>query len=454
MKRIGSWLYRIRFQLCVILFIWVGLFQQIQQDKRWEANDTIRNDVAGYYSYLPVYFIRNDLRMNYYHDSLAVHKWEHAPFNSPEGKRYIKYTMGMAYLYAPFFAMATVYAKAKDYPVNGFSKPYQRFLQFSSWFYLLFGLWFLWKYLEYYFNRMAVALTLLLVVFGTNLFYYVTAEAAMPHAYNFTLFAILLYTCHRHALSPGLKKFALIVLLLCLLTLIRPINLLMGFFFFFPHRISIAELKSRLAYVFTLKVILIALAIATLVFLPQLMYWKYVTGYWIFYTYLGETFDFTNPHIINGLFSYKKGWLVYSPLFVFLLPGFYFLYHKSSQLCWSILLFFAVYVYVVFSWWAWAYGGCFGARAMIDIYPVLALPLAAFLHWLMNKRIIYKILLVLPLVFIVYLNIFQTEQYKQGRIHWNGMSKETYWMVFGREDFTDEEVKYLKKKWAEHDTPW
>lgn len=452
MKKIKTWIYRVKFQLIAILFIWISIFFVIKQEKKWNYDSSIASDVAGYYGYLPAQFIQHDLRLNYFHDSLMVHRWQFWPVFTPEGHRVIKYTMGMSYLYLPMFATAHWYAKIKGYSADGYSKPYQRNMQYSAWFYLFFGLWFLWKYLEQFFSKLAIAITLMLITFGTNLFYYLTWEPGFPHAFDFTLFAILLYTSHRHAISPSLRKLAVITLVLCLLTLIRPVNFLAVFVFFFPNRISFSEVKSRFAYLLSKKISFIIIGIIGIaVFLPQLLYWKYVTGNWTFYTYGNETFDFTNPQFINGLFSYKKGWLIYSPLFLFLVPGFYFLYKKNRHLFWNLLVFTFVYMYVIWSWWAWYYGGCFGNRAMIDIYALLAIPLVAFIDWLISAKIYWRFLLVLPLTFVVWLNLFQTYQYKHGIIHWNGMDKETYWKVFGKEFLTEEELKFCQERWIQND---
>ena len=72
-------------------------------------NQVISYDVAGYYAYLPMVFIEGDVRLEkpWKYDMIqlvGVH--EH-----PEsGGRHLKFTMGMAVLYAPFFAAAALSA--------------------------------------------------------------------------------------------------------------------------------------------------------------------------------------------------------------------------------------------------------------------------------------------------------------------------------------------------------
>lgn len=449
MKKLKTWIYRVRLQLVTVLFIWITLFLIIKSEKKWMFESCIESDVTGYYGYLPALFVHHDLQLNYYRDSLLVHRWQFFPETDAEGHRYFKYTMGMSYLYLPVFAMATAYANISGYPVDGYSKPYQRYIQFSSWMYIVLGLWFLWKYLAFFFSRVTVALTLLLVVFGTNLFYYITGEAALPHAFDFTLYALLMYFSHAQALFPSMKKMVVIGLVFSLLVLIRPVNLLAGFVFCLPYITGVASWKNQWTFLVKKKITFILFfLVAAVVILPQLFYWKYVTGHWLLYTYGQETFDFAHPHMIDGLISYRKGWLVYTPLWLLLIPGFYFLYKKNARLGISIFLFFVLYLYVVFSWQTWYYGGSFGCRAMVDIYALLCIPLAALLQELVRWWVYYKIFFVILVVGFIHLNFFQTYQYKHKIIHWSAMDKETYWLVFGKESVTKQEWHHLQEKWA------
>ena len=111
----------------------------------------------------------------------------------------------------------------------------------------------------------------------------------------------------------------------------------------------------------------------------QLVYWKYVSGDWLVYSYQDQGFDWLAPHLNQGFFSYKAGWLIYTPLMVFGVLGFYFLYRRLPRLLLALGLHFALFVYVAFAWSVWWYGGSLGQRTMVQEYAVLSFPLAAFL---------------------------------------------------------------------------
>ena len=55
--------------------------------------------------------------------------------------------------------------------------------------------------------------------------------------------------------------------------------------------------------------------------IPQMVYWKLHTGNLLFYTYGEEKFFWNDPKVLEGLFSFRKGWLVYSPLMLLSLTG-------------------------------------------------------------------------------------------------------------------------------------
>jgi len=113
----------------------------------------------------------------------------------------------------------------------------------------------------------------------------------------------------------------------------------------------------------------------------QLFYWKYVSGDWIVYSYQDQGFDWLSPHLNKGMFSYKAGWLIYTPLMVFGLLGFYPLWRQNRSLFSVLFVHALLFIYVSFSWSVWWYGGSLGQRTMVQEYAVLAFPFAAFVQW-------------------------------------------------------------------------
>src|SRR5690349_18012744 len=84
--------------------------------------------------------------------------------------------------------------------------------------------------------------------------------------------------------------------------------------------------------------IVLAACVFMIPWIPQMIYWKYYTGTFLFYTYGEEGFYFFNPQLFNVLLSYRKGWLVYTPIMVFALIGFFFMKKKCPDQFWGVLI--------------------------------------------------------------------------------------------------------------------
>jgi len=171
---------------------------------------------------------------------------------------------------------------------------------------------------------------------------------------------------------------------------------------------------------------------SVVVLLPQLAYWKYSTGSWIYYSYQDESFFFARPRIIDGLISYRKGLLVYAPMLALAFAGMLLLPRRLREWSWAVAMFTAVDLYVVLCWWCWWYGGSFGLRALVEAYAIWAIPMAAMLEWLLSRGQVVTAVTLNTIALLICLNFFQAAQYWRGIIHWDSMTRDAYWSVFLR----------------------
>jgi hypothetical protein len=399
--------------------------------ERWLSKKVIEQDIISYYAYLPAFFIENDLSLSFINDTSQIHlNKRYWPNKAPNGKYVIKMSMGMALSYLPFFTLAHLYAKCFNFPTQGFSEPYQFAVLFSSLFYMLIGLLFLWKVLRMFFEERVSLLCLFLICFGTNVFYYLTIGAGLSHTIGFTLMAAFLYYTIKWQHKPSIRTSSIIGLILGLLILVRPINVL-AVIFFGLYNIGVFKLalKNRTSIIRNIVFLGVIVVISALVFSPQMMYWKYASGQFLFNSYVGESFYFGNSHVVKALFGFRKGWLIYTPIMIFSIIGIYNLYYTHKKLVIPIVALFIIYVYVCFSWWCWWYGGSFGQRVLIDIYPILSIPLAAFLTSTAKYRLVFRQGIYTALTFLVFLNLFQTMQAKYNIIHFDSMTKANYFEI-------------------------
>lgn len=420
------------FAILLIALIVAGVFSNM---KRWQQPlRVIQWDIKNYYAYLPAVFIYGDHSLEFTKADPEFFGDKFWPIPTPTGGLVIITSMGLAMLYLPFFLLGHLAAWLTGAEMNGFSPPYAMFLVFSSLFYVVLGLLALRKVLLRFFSDGITALTLLAMFFATNLFFYTAHEGPMSHAYNFALFAFFILLTIKWYDRPGNQNSLLLGLLSGLIVLVRPTNIVILVFFVLYNVKSISELKQRVVFLGGKYQLILLMAVAALlVWIPQLLYWKSVSGQWLYYSYKEEEgFFFGNPQIIRGLFSYRKGWLLYTPIMVLALAGIALLWKHRREFFWPVLVFTVINIYVVLSWWSWWYGGGFGQRAFIESYALLAIPFATLLYaagkW---KKIAQWFFVALTFMLMIH-GIFQTAQYHYGAIHWDSMNKTTYWASFGR----------------------
>jgi len=402
----------------------------------WGKNKVIDNDVVSYYAYLPAGIIFHDLNFDFVKTLPAGFTGKIWLGTAPNGKPILRMTMGLAILWLPFFLMAHLFSKVMGIEALGYSWPYSLSIFAATIFYLLVGLIFLRKILLKYFSEIVTGITLLLVVVATNLMFYTISEPGMSHVYSFSLITIFLYTTLKWVDRPSYTSSVILGLLAGLIVLIRPVN---GLVLVFPALLSINsfdEFYQRL--IARWKLIAIAGLAAVLIAMPQLIYWKMQTGHLFFNSYMDQgRFYFANPHILDGLFSFRKGWFIYTPVMLFSVAGLFFLKQYVTGFTKAIIIFLVLFIYVIYSWWCWWYGGSFGARPMIDTYGLMAIPLAAFLTSFSKKAFWQQGVVGLLLVLMISLNQFQMNQYRTSLLHWDSMTGKAYKGIF------------LKKNWPE-----
>ena len=429
----------------LILTTIIALYIVINASYWDEKNRVISSDVICYYDYLPAAFIFNDITLSFVND-LKNEDYLFWFGTTPEGGRYIKTSMGMAILYSPFFFLGHISAYLFDYDTGGFSKPYKMALVLSCIAYLWLGLFFLRKVLIRHFSEIITAMVIILIAFGTNYLNYSTFDAPMSHTYSFALMAMFVYLTPKWFDSPSVKNSILLGLLSGIISLVRPTNAVIALIFIFYGIGSKEELITRIKLFGTKWVqILLILLFAFIVWIPQLLYWKTVTGSYLFFSYGEERFFFNNPQIFRGLFSYQNGWLVYAPVMIFALIGIAFLYRYLKPFFIPVFIFTIINIYVILSWWCWWYPG-FGNRAMIESYAVLALPLASYLKWTFQQRkYLVKSVLLFLLAFAFLQGLIHSIQYHHGAIHYNSMTKASYWEMFWKVRTTNKYWESLRE---------
>ncbi|ABG57370.1 hypothetical protein [Cytophaga hutchinsonii] len=399
--------------------------------QKWKEG-VIEWDIISYYAYLPGLIIYEDLTFNFLDKNTpeGVRIWTE---NTPENKKVIKMSSGLAILYSPFFLMAHGVAKLQPemYVPNGYSMVYSLFLILSDIFYTFLGFIFLRKILIRYFSDMVTGITLLCVFFGTNMIFYSMFEV-MAHCYLFCLITMFVYYTIKWHETPTTRFSIYLGLLFGLITLIRPVDIVVIFLFVFYGIHSFNSIKPRITYLWSLrsKVILIGV-VGFLVFCIQIAYWKYATGHFLYWSYTNEYFFWTKPHIIEGLIGFRKGWYIYSPIMLFATIGLFFVRKKIPQFSVPFILLFVLYTYIIFCWWCWWYGGGISCRPMVDLYGVMGIGLASFITYVIEQKyLVIKYTVSLFTVLFVLYGALINIQYLRKSLHYDSMTFEAWKIDF------------------------
>jgi hypothetical protein len=390
----------------------------------------IRWDVITYYSYLPATVIYGDVTLKFLDEGIIKNDNKFWPIDLDNGNRLIVTSMGLSFLYSPFFFVAHALAPLLGQENDGFSNIYQFMLEISGFFYAFLGLILLARFLREQFDPLVTAITLLVIGLGTNLYYYSTVEAAMPHSHNFfliTLFMILVVRWYR---KPSWYLGIFVGGLFGLIVLVRPTNILMFLFLFLYGVTSWKGLLERFGfYLKRWYLVLVMIAAFIVPWIPQFLYWKEITGHYLFFSY-GEknaSFFFSQPQILKSLFHIRKGWFIYTPLMAFAIMGIPILYRKNRAWFTPLVIYVPMMVFVQSSWWCWWFGGGYGLRPYISMYPLLAIPLAVLLERvrLMKRKGFFYTLVPVMMLLVVY-QVFQSRQFTTSAIHYSGTTWRSY----------------------------
>lgn len=396
----------------------------------------LQTDAEGYYAYLPALFVFHDANFGFFDAIEYGERQNHLFFDYRTKYKdvYIaKFYSGTALAELPFFLIAHGIAHATGEETDGYSKPYPVAVNLAAIFYVLLGLFMLRQLMSSYkIREWPQALTLVATLFGTNLFYYAVVEPGMSHAYSFAFVCLFLFVGRRWMLEARSRDVLLLGLLLGMIVLIRPVNGLIGLALPFLAG-SWAVLSERIIGALKKPLALVGgLAGFVAVLFIQLCWYKAATGDFLVYAYAHETFHFDAPHLIDFLFSYKKGLFVYTPLYFVALAGVVALWKRSRFEAITLVSALLAIIYVLASWWLWWYGGSFSSRVMVEYLPLFMLLLAFALDRF--PTVWFRRSLPVLVVLLIVLCQIQTYQYRYYQIHWEDMTKEKYWDVFLRLD--------------------
>ncbi|MDP1623996.1 MAG: hypothetical protein Q8M08_16855 [Bacteroidales bacterium] len=406
--------YLYKFTPEIILLIYVLIFLGFKTpEKNWDR--VINSDGKGYYAYLPAVFIYHDLQFKfveqyeaqYYPPNRSVFK----EFRNDAGTQKVnKYFPGMAILWLPFFLFGHLLAWLEVYPLDGYSLPYQYSIAISALLFLWLGARWLQKLLkEFGSDDRTSAFITLAITLGTNLIFFTVVEPSMTHVYSFALitgFALTIFKLF-HEYQP--KWFVKSLLLFTLIFLIRPTNLVILLLVPFIAGNREVLFKAIRQVIPDKKTLVRGSVQAALLLAVPVILWYLQTGKPFVYTYGDEKLNLFQPHMLNILFSFNRGWFIYTPIAFISIFGFAGLFAQNRNRFYWLMGFLVLFIYVASCWWVWYYASKCGQRVFIDIYVVVAL-LLVFLFKYVKTRTMKRLFSAI-LVLLISLNLLQFYQH-------------------------------------------
>ncbi len=407
-------------QLILALISLFGVYQLVFQFNYSEPN-SIAGDGVGYYQYLPHTFLNQDLG-NQIPDGRFIEE--------VEGKGVNKYYVGTAVSALPFFGLGHLIAKISGEKTDGFSWPYHWAISFAGFLFLLGGLLFLVRFLGLFdYSVTIVSMTILLLVFGTNLFAYAFLMPSMSHIYSFFWITGFLFLTKRYFESGKTNQLYWAMFFLAFVILVRPINGIV--IFATPFLVgSFSEFKKVLSSTLGAKKGIVSILILFIILFVQPVLWYLQSGNFFVWSYGDEGFNFGRPQWSEFLFGFRKGALIYTPILFLSIAGLRILIRKKKYQGIGFFLFFVLLIYVLSSWWNWYYGPSFSQRPLVEFYGLSFLFVASFLNEI--KQLWAKLVVGILALFFILLNLVQTYQYHNGIISSWDMNLKKYQYTFLR----------------------
>lgn len=337
--------------------------------------------------------------------------WNSEPFRFK-----VRYIFSPAFLWLPFFLIAHFLAWGaslfgRSISLNGSSYPYINAVCVSSLLYAFTAIILIYELLKKYFNKFVSFLSIVSLWIGTFLLWYMIYEPSMAQCTSFFSATLFIYVWFKHWDNRSLSGWLWLIVLSIFMIAVRPYNivfLLFPFIEVIEEKIKLIKLKRWDTIKSSLKweiPLLIASAASIYMIFHVIRGWELMQH--------PKVFNWTQPKIIELLFSSYHGLLSWSPLIYIALFGFPLMFKKHKRLSLYCLFTFLILIYVLSSVTDWYAGDSYGSRRFIGSLFIFSLTLAALIEWI--KKHPYLLIGIIIGCFLVG-NMLFMEQFRMGRV--------------------------------------
>lgn len=359
----------------------------------------LQSDGFYYFAYLRSMAFDRDVEFTNDYKLLGLGDKAHLFNPTPTGYAQSAWTIGPAFVWAPFFAAAhpiahRLAAGGADVSTNGISYPYRQAVCIAGLFYALLGCWFTYRLASLFFNTRLAAGACALTIAGSFMLWYIVKEPSMTHAPSMAGVAGFTWMW---AATHGRRtrwQWALLGLLAGFITLIRWQNAL---FALLPAYEALTMLitavrlgharrgddvawRDQPAVISTLTVGAIFTACAVVGFLPQMLAWKVIYGSFLAVSPVGPQIRWWDPQLVDILWSARNGLFSWSPILYLGAIGLVVFAFRRPSIGVPSIAAIAVMTYFNASIQDWWGSAGYGGRRFEGTLPLFALGVATFVE--------------------------------------------------------------------------
>ena len=408
--------------IAVLSLFFISRFWKDDPSTNVSYNHFLESDGGGYYNYLPSYFIREDLG-----NDTTCKAFTYATKN---GHSINKYFIGTALMQLPFFLIASVDSTFHYEEINGYEFIIQRDVALASFFYFMLACYVTMRWLSRKFKSDDIAaVSLLLTVLSSGIFYYYTYEPFYSHCESFFLIAVFINAFDKFFTKPSNKQLFIAAISFAGIVLVRPTNGLVILLVPFVAG-NIASLVQAWKYIRQHVIAAVSAIIASLAIMciqPVVNYMQ--CGNFFEWGYKNEGFIFSQPKIFQLFFSFESGIFIWLPIFLASVIALVIIYRQNKFKAITLAIFLALLFYVYASWWAITYGDSLILRPYTDFTTLSSYLLAVFIFDSHKK---YKVLVRVFVIICVLYNIKIFYQYTRKIVHFDRMNFEKFMYTFDK----------------------
>ncbi len=345
-------------------------------------------DGNGYYVYTNTLFFQKNLNFEPIYNYLSNFNGRDYIFSRIFwNQNYNPYTLGTSLIWLPSMFFISLINYLFSLQNSRFDLLYELGPGITGIVLMIWGLYFLEKYLNFYFSNKISTLTVFSIFFASNVFYYTSFEPALSHQPSFFIISFLLWWTYKFTKSK--INLFLLGLLFGLLAIVRMVDIILLLPVVFKANIKLKD------FLYLVPGTLIAM-------LPQFFY-QFVNYGSIFinpyFSGANGTWNINLAHFIQYLFSPKRGLFLWTPLFLVSVLG---LFKTKQYIMFATIL---ILFLVTSSWSAYLSAG-FGQRLSFSAIPYFSYGLAHLINKYSFKKMYFVLLFCILWNFLLIKNVF------------------------------------------------